>query len=115
MSSGKALPSFPFQHGKRQLGIVLRYRGGDNTVLCSRFRMGVVLNLQAHSDANTEKLVVCDVMLIKTENICIECIWKLPYPPVPTLILYEPKALLTLSTIFAEFSVTEPQRCHLCH
>lgn len=54
--------------------------------------MGVVLNLQAHSDANTEKLVVCNVMLIKTENICIECIWKLPYPPVPTLILYEPKA-----------------------
>lgn len=93
----------------------LRYRGGDNTVLCSRFQMGFVLNLQGHSNANTEKLVVYNVMLIKTKNICIECIWKLPYPSVPTPILYEPKALLTLSTIFAEFSVTEPQRCYLCH
>lgn len=77
--------------------------------------MGFVLNLQGHSNANTEKLVVCDVMLIKTKNICIECIWKLPYPPVPTPVLYEPKALLTVSTIFAEFSVTEPRGCHLCY
>lgn len=46
----------------------LRYRGGDNTVLCSRFQMGFVLNLQGHSNANTEKLVVCDVILIKTKK-----------------------------------------------
>lgn len=60
-------------------------------VLCSRFQMGFVLNLQGHSNGNTEKLV-CDVMLIKTKNICTECIWKLPYPSVPTPILYELKA-----------------------